>query len=207
MSETLDVLIVILVRNGASWLKDTLRALESQESEHSFEVLAILNGCTDNSEELLISKHVRIHKVTTTQFSHSGTRNLAIEQQPESRYLLYLSQDARPLASNWLNEMVSTIEENPETKALCAMELRNETHPHAVCGVAAYVFRNKHIQGTYLIPPAFIFKINTPPSSYSSIYVCVLQCLCTVRTRLPQETPLRRECGIRRRSSLGNRQL
>lgn len=103
------VAIILLTKNGAAYLEDVLDAIFAQESQYSFEVLAVDSGSADGTRGILESHAVRLVEIPPDDFQHGRTRNLAASLvSPSVEYLVYLSQDATPLPG-WLDALVDTV--------------------------------------------------------------------------------------------------
>ena len=108
MSEP-QVAILLLTKNGAAFMNESLTAIFGQRSKYSFEVLALDSGSSDGTLGLLSRYPVRVVEIEPVTFQHGRTRNLAASLASASvEYLVYLSQDATPLAG-WLDALVSTV--------------------------------------------------------------------------------------------------
>lgn len=102
----IDVTVAIPVLNGEEFLDDLLRAVNTQRTKYTYEILVIDSGSTDRSLEIIDKhKHVRLHKIPNTEFGHGKTRNLAV-RLAEGDYVLFLTQDAVPAHDRWLDYMV-----------------------------------------------------------------------------------------------------
>jgi rhamnosyltransferase len=109
------VSVLLLVKNAEQLLDPLLSALETQAFVHSMEVLAIDSGSTDGTREILRIHAARCLEITPESFNHGETRNLAArEADPESDYLVYLSQDALPADEHWLENLIRPLEEDPQ---------------------------------------------------------------------------------------------
>jgi rhamnosyltransferase len=103
------VAIVLLTKNGATFLEECLQAIYRQESRYPFEILAVDSGSTDATRAILKKYAVRVTEIPPSDFNHGGTRNLAASlASPDVEYLVYLSQDTTPLPG-WLDALVDTV--------------------------------------------------------------------------------------------------
>jgi rhamnosyltransferase len=101
--------IVLLTKNGAAFLGESLPAIFAQESRFAFEVLALDSGSTDGTQELLRRHQVRLVDIEPHTFQHGRTRNLGASlAAPSVEYLVYLTQDATPLAG-WLEALLGAV--------------------------------------------------------------------------------------------------
>ena len=103
------VAIILLTKNGAAYLDESLDAILAQASRHSSEVLAMDSGSTDATLDILEEHAVRVVKIPAGDFQHGRTRNLAAGLvSPRADYLIFLSQDATPL-SGWLDALLGAV--------------------------------------------------------------------------------------------------
>lgn len=101
--------IIIPTFNGAQYLEQILEAISQQETHFSFEVLIIDSGSQDATLDIIAKfDRVRLHQIPNDEFGHGKTRNLAA-QMARGEYLVYLSHDAIPAHSHWLEEMVKPL--------------------------------------------------------------------------------------------------
>jgi rhamnosyltransferase len=108
------VTVALLIKNGEDYLSSLLESLKGQESEASICILAIDSGSTDDSLEILRRESVRVIEIQPERFNHGETRNLAtLEANPESKYIVYLSQDALPADEHWLQNLIQPMEDDP----------------------------------------------------------------------------------------------
>ncbi|HWQ83035.1 MAG TPA: glycosyltransferase [Anaerolineales bacterium] len=109
------VSIVILTKNAAAFLPETLPAIFSQQVDFEYEVLAVDSGSQDSSLELLSRYPVRVIQIPPESFNHGETRNLgARHASPESQYVVFLSHDALPANSSWLSCLIEPLINDPE---------------------------------------------------------------------------------------------
>ena len=104
------VTVAILTYNAADWLPRLLDGIAAQKTKRKVEILVIDSGSSDNTLEIL-KKHtkVRLHQIPNSEFSHGGTRNLAVDMA-NGEYVLFLTQDAIPAHEYWLEAMVEPFE-------------------------------------------------------------------------------------------------
>ena len=96
-----DVTVAIPVYNGARYLDEVLAAVRDQRADATVELLVIDSGSTDGSLEIAARHGARIHPIPKVDFSHGGTRNLAMELA-EGERVAFLTQDATPATPDWL---------------------------------------------------------------------------------------------------------
>lgn len=111
MSNELKATVFIPVYNGEhDHLEETLRALYRQETDFSWDLLITDSGSTDASVSIIkrfASQYgnLRLIHLNKEEYSHGGTRQMAAEIA-RGEYMVYLSQDAVPYQTNWLQEML-----------------------------------------------------------------------------------------------------
>jgi len=101
--------VVIPVYNGEKNIARTLQALLSQESEEPFEIIAVDDGSTDNTAEVL-----RKYPVKMLRKSNGGpasARNLGA-QNSQGDIILFLDSDCIP-QTGWLKALTEPLH-NPE---------------------------------------------------------------------------------------------
>ena len=117
---------------GAEFLERALLALGSQQIDLPWDVLVIDSGSTDGTLELLakfaerfpVSLEVRsIHQV---EFDHGDTRNL-LATLSTGDLLVFLTQDAIPVGTDWLATLARNFEDPTVGGAYC----RNLPRPDA----------------------------------------------------------------------------
>ena len=71
-----EVSVVIPARNAQGMIKDQLEALTLQQTDRPFEVIVVVNGCTDRTEEEARSFSGRLNlRVIHSEPGYSSSRN------------------------------------------------------------------------------------------------------------------------------------
>lgn len=109
MSEVFRVLIPTL--NGGDLFQQCINSLLEQDC-WPFDVLIIDSGSTDDTVDFAKSKGLNVHGIHKSEFNHGGTRNLGESMLQESKYLIYLTQDAILDNSNSISSIVEYCEEH-----------------------------------------------------------------------------------------------
>jgi rhamnosyltransferase len=99
------VSIIILTRNGGETIDDCLASVFNQETDFSYEVIAIDSGSTDRTLDVLKRYDVILHQIEPGDFNFGRTKNTGAELA-NGEYLVYLSQDAIPADGSWLRNMI-----------------------------------------------------------------------------------------------------
>lgn len=95
--------------NGADTLDEVLHAVEAQSYEGSVEVLVIDSSSTDETPAIVRSHPtVRFETIPKSEFGHGRTRQRGAELA-SGEYVVYLTQDATPIGTQWLAELVAPL--------------------------------------------------------------------------------------------------
>lgn len=116
------VTIVVLNRDGARHLSTLLPALRDNTTYRSFEVVAVDNGSTDESVDLLNMDWGFPIQITrnsgNVSFSHGCNQGISRARGP---YVLLLNNDITPINPGWLGALVNSLEEDPDRGAAGAL--------------------------------------------------------------------------------------
>ena len=124
---TIKTSILIPAKNGQSHIAACLQAIYSQQMVEPFEVLIIDSGSTDGTLEIARDFPARIETIPPETFHHARTRNLAANLA-RGEFLVFLSQDAIPASSTWLNAMIGNFRD-PEVGAVYGRQLPSPGAP------------------------------------------------------------------------------
>jgi glycosyltransferase involved in cell wall biosynthesis len=114
-NQTKTATIVIPTKNAEPYIKETLEAIFSQETDVDFEVLVVDSGSKDRTLEILSAYPVRVIQVPPESFNHGLTRNLGTQEaRPDSDFIVFLSQDAKPYDPHWLQNLIRPFFELPD---------------------------------------------------------------------------------------------
>ena len=100
------VTVAIPVLNGGRWLGELLAAVRAQRLGDELELLVCDSGSTDGSRELARGAGARMIDVGPEGFHHARTRN-RLMSQAGGEFVAMLTQDATPIASDWLSGLLS----------------------------------------------------------------------------------------------------
>ena len=109
----MDVSIILLTKNGQRYLEGVLTVIFRQRTSRRFEVIAIDSGSSDGTLELLRRFPVLLREIPPESFNHGATRNLGASLA-QGEYLIFLSQDAEPTDDQWLERLVSPLEDDEQ---------------------------------------------------------------------------------------------
>jgi rhamnosyltransferase len=129
-----EATIIMLVKNGARYLEESLQAIFRQQASFDFEVVAIDSGSRDATLEILGRYPVRVITIPPETFNHGETRNFGADQACEStRFLVYLTQDATPADPHWLAKLVAPMQEDERVVGVYSRHLpRPDSTPSMV---------------------------------------------------------------------------
>jgi glycosyltransferase involved in cell wall biosynthesis len=104
------VTVAVPVYDGARYLDEVLGAVRAQRVDRELELLVVDSGSTDASLEIAERHGARIHSIPKAEFSHGGTRNLAMELA-EGEHVAFITQDATPAHDGWLAALLEGFEQ------------------------------------------------------------------------------------------------
>lgn len=103
--------IIILVKNGESYLRLLLEGLYCQRGIDRAEVMIIDSGSSDASLRIAADfPAIRVVEISAAEFGHGRTRNLGA-RLARGEYLVFLPQDAAPIGTDWLENLLQPFEE------------------------------------------------------------------------------------------------
>lgn len=106
--------VVIPAKNGGELLIKVVEQVLAQHTPWPFEVLVIDSGSSDNSIDALRKLPITVHSIPSHEFGHGKTRNLGASLG-KGEFIVYLTHDALPANSDWLNALVDAASISPET--------------------------------------------------------------------------------------------
>ncbi len=101
-----SVSILILTKNGATWIAALLQQVYAQKDITVGEVILVDSGSSDSTLETASRFPVRIEHIPAQSFHHARTRNYAAGLA-SGEILVFLSQDAVPASDRWLASLLS----------------------------------------------------------------------------------------------------
>ena len=97
--------IIILTKNAGDNFEKLLNKIYSQ-SFKDFEIIVIDSGSSDFTVSIAKNYGCSVHEIKPGEFHHGKTRNYGA-QLSKGDYIVYITQDALPLNSEWLSNLVS----------------------------------------------------------------------------------------------------
>jgi len=100
--------VVVLTLNAARWMPDLLAALR-RLPEPPCRVLFIDSSSEDATAELAQAAGHTVHRIDRAEFGHGKTRNLGVRLCADSEFIVFLTQDALPVGSDWLEHILAPL--------------------------------------------------------------------------------------------------
>lgn len=132
-ARTPQISIIILTKNGASYLDEILRGIFSQEILLPYEIIAIDSGSQDSTLEIINRFPVHLHCIPPNEFNHGATRNLGV-YLAQGQYLVFITQDAIPADQYWLSSLIAPLQKMPDIVAVCSRQIPRGTCNPLVAG-------------------------------------------------------------------------
>lgn len=104
MKEKIDILIVHL--NGEEVIRNCLESIKKNSKE--FNIYVLLNGTTDNSEEVIKKTYSKTNISKTKEVIGFAEASNILARKAKSDYIVFLNNDVE-VGKNWLSEMLKTI--------------------------------------------------------------------------------------------------
>lgn len=106
-----SVSVVIPAKNGRPTVAGCLDGVLGQDYPGEVEVLVIDSGSSDGTlDDVLARPAVRLHSIPPLAFDHGDTRNLGAGLT-SGELIVFLVQDAEPLGSRWLADLVAPFDD------------------------------------------------------------------------------------------------
>jgi len=118
---TARVSVIIPVRNGGGQLTNLLGKIYSQKKIEHIEVVIVDSESTDNTVRIAGEFGAKVISILQRDFNHGGTRNLGAAEA-NGDFLVFTVQDAVPVSSYWLYNMICPFIAYPELAALSARQ-------------------------------------------------------------------------------------
>jgi len=115
--------VFIPTLNGGELLKRVIERVKEQVAPWLFEIVVIDSGSTDGTLEWMkADPMVRVHEICKSEFQHGKTRNLGVSLS-EGENIAFLTHDALPVNKNWLYNLVTTLENFPNSAGVFGKHL------------------------------------------------------------------------------------
>lgn len=108
MTKSIDVSVIIRVRNESNALLRAFDSLDAQIFDGQYEVIVIDNESDDGSQELAVSRGAKVFSLAREMFTYGRAINLGVSRSRGS-LLVLLSAHAWPKTTDWLQVMVDNV--------------------------------------------------------------------------------------------------
>jgi rhamnosyltransferase len=105
-----NVSVIMPTHQGGGQLARTLQALRAQRYDGMVEFVAVDSGSTDGTCALLREYGATLLSIRREHFSHGYVRNLGV-QCAQFPIVVFLSQDAVPVGTDWLRTLVAPLQD------------------------------------------------------------------------------------------------
>jgi rhamnosyltransferase len=156
---------VIPVKDGSRYLPAVLEALRRQDVAGGLEIVVLDSGSSDGSVEIARRGGARVLPVAPSAFDHGETRNLGAREAAGST-VLFLSQDAVPVGSDFARRLVSALEQEPRLAGAFARQVpRDDADPLTRRDLASWVAGGAEAR-TVFVDDAAAFRARPPLERY-----------------------------------------
>lgn len=107
----MHVSIIIPVKNGLKWLKNSIPLFFNQNRVQEVELIILDSGSTDGLQSFIntLNKfNIKLIEINPKEFNHGATRNLGVKHA-SNEILIFTVQDATPVGSEWLISLVEPL--------------------------------------------------------------------------------------------------
>jgi rhamnosyltransferase len=120
----INVSIVIPVKNGLKWLKNSIPLIMNQSSIQNIEIIILDSQSTDDLVSYINSLphfNIKYISINPDEFNHGKTRNLGV-YHASYEIIVFTVQDATPISCNWLSSLVEPLI-NYKLDAICGSQI------------------------------------------------------------------------------------
>lgn len=104
----MDVSIIIPTKNGGKLLEKTLKAVFSQKTKYSYEVICVDSGSKDETLDIIKEFDCKLYTIPPEEFGHGKTRNYGASKGT-GEYIIFITQDAVPATDTWLENFIDAM--------------------------------------------------------------------------------------------------
>lgn len=117
--------VVIPVKNGGQDLDRCLAAIRRQNVSDEVEIIVVDSGSTDDSVSIARRHHAIVIEIPAESFTHGGSRNLGASRA-QGELLVFISQDAYPVADGWLALLTAPLREDETVAGVYGRQLPHD---------------------------------------------------------------------------------
>ncbi len=123
--------------NGGERLDEVLGAVRGQRTTRRIVLRAVDSSSSDATPRVLAKHGVEFETIAQSEFDHGATRGKAILSS-STELVVLLTQDARPLDENWLEELLAPFEDPRVAGAWSRQVPRPNCHPFQRANLEAH---------------------------------------------------------------------
>lgn len=113
-----SVSVVIPTYNAGEEGRRLFKLLREQVGLDALDIIVVDSGSKDDTVEIARQFCCKVIQIPNEEFSHSYARNLGAKNA-STNYVLFMTQDAVPTSADWINKMISAIQEHGAVAASC----------------------------------------------------------------------------------------
>jgi rhamnosyltransferase len=120
----INVSIIIPVKNGLKWLRNSIPLFFNQNRIHDIELIILDSGSNDGLRKFIISLtkyNIKLIEIDPNEFNHGATRNIGVIHA-EHDFLIFTVQDATPIGDEWLISLVEPMI-SEKLDAICGQQV------------------------------------------------------------------------------------
>jgi rhamnosyltransferase len=102
--------VLVPTHNPGERICTLFEAVLAQQTEFPFEIIVVDSSSKPTDVALMRQYPIDMHQIPRTAFGHGKTRNLLAELA-RGDLLLYLSQDAEPASTTWMQQLIQPLSE------------------------------------------------------------------------------------------------
>jgi rhamnosyltransferase len=110
--------VAIPTKNAGPLLAEVLQAVGAQRTARDVELVVCDSGSTDGTVRIAEHHGARVLRIPPEAFGHGRTRNLLMEET-RGETVLFLTQDATPARTDWLERLAGAIETVDDVAIAC----------------------------------------------------------------------------------------
>lgn len=107
----MDVSIVIRTKNEEEFIGTTLRRVNEQEFNGSYEIIIVDSDSTDSTLDIVKGYNVKLVQISQKEFTYGGSLNIGASNA-DGAFIVNLSAHALPNGGEWLRNLIGGFEDH-----------------------------------------------------------------------------------------------